>query len=213
MDNYGGFNLIRSLDDTTARDSNLGTMQDFNHFIDEINLINIPLQGRSFTYSNKRPNPTFSKLDKALLSSHWNDYGVSYDLRDLPATASDHVPLMLRLSPHVNPLRRTFRFETFWLNYTNIQEIVATAWESVTIQNPVRRMQQKIYAIQRTLRSWAQEKFQKRDTFLSRSKWVLRQLNTAEERRELNSVEFRLRISIREHIFILAADQETRWKQ
>lgn len=45
------------------------------------------------------------------------------------------------------------------------------------------------------------------------SKWILQQLDRVEERREHNSVEFRLRITLREHIRNLAADKEAKWKQ
>lgn len=109
----GDFNLFRDITDTTGEVRNLRTMLDFNNFIDDIGLFEVQLQGRAFTWSNKRPSPTFSKLDRVLLSSHWNDCDASFDLRDLPATASDHVPLMLRITPHINPPKRHFKFEIF----------------------------------------------------------------------------------------------------
>src|ERR1039457_7122972 len=63
----GDFNLLRSAEDTTANVQNLGTMLDFNNFIDESGIIDVPLQGRKFTWSSRRPQPTFSKLDRIFL--------------------------------------------------------------------------------------------------------------------------------------------------
>lgn len=116
----GDFNLLRDIEDTTRAVRNLGSMMEFNNFIADANLIEAPLRGRTYTWSSKRPVPTFSKLDRAFISYHWNSSGASYDLKDLPTTASDHAPLLLTIKPHSNPIKRRFRFETFWLKYPEI---------------------------------------------------------------------------------------------
>lgn len=140
----GDFNLLRSELDTTSQVTNIGTMQDFNNFIDEAGLFETPLQGRTFTWSNKRPRPTFSKLDRVLLSGHWNTFGASVTLGDLPTTASDHAPLSLRLKPHVDRGKKQFKFENFWLKYDGIQEVVQSAWNSVVNTDPAKNIQYKI---------------------------------------------------------------------
>lgn len=91
--------------------------------------------------------------------------------------------------------------------------MITRAWHSISCNNPVTRIQKKIAATRRELKKWATEKFRKRDTYLSTSKWVLQQLDRVEECRTLNTHEFGLRIQLREHIFQLASDQEARWKQ
>jgi hypothetical protein len=40
----------------------------FNDIIDELRLNEVPLQGQKFPYSNGRPQPTLSRLDRAFLS-------------------------------------------------------------------------------------------------------------------------------------------------
>lgn len=117
----GDFNLFRSLDDTSAVVRNLGTLQAFNQLIHETGVVEVPLAGRTFTWSSKRPNPTFSKLDRAFLSDHWIQLGATYTLQDLTATVSDHAPLALTVKPHTNPSRRSFRFELFWLRYQEVK--------------------------------------------------------------------------------------------
>lgn len=77
------------------------------------------------------------------LTDHWNDYGASYDLTDLPATASNHIPLILRIKPHYNPHKRLFKFEIFWLKYEDMKGVVQRAWSIVTTQNPVVWFQKK----------------------------------------------------------------------
>lgn len=210
----GDFNLYRNIEDTTGNIRNLGLLAAFNSFISNTNLLEVPLQGKEFTWSNKRPTPTFSKLDRTFISCHWNTLGTTHTLHDLPTCASDHTPLVLNIKPHINPQRKNFRFETFWLKHQEIHDVVATAWQAPTgSTNPVRNFNQKIGTVQKALTRWARQKFCSRDTYLRRSKWVLRQLDRVEELRHLNSIEFRLRIRLREHIFTLARDKELRWKQ
>lgn len=127
----GDFNMHREHNDTTANTRNLGIMLEFNRLISDEGLEEVPLQGRSFTWSNKRPIPTFSKLDRALISEHWRQHGTSNALTDLPATASDHTPLMLTIKPHIHPRTRRFRFELYWLRHRDIGSVVQEAWNSV----------------------------------------------------------------------------------
>lgn len=150
------------------------------------------------------------------MSCHWNSYGITNSLQDLPSGASDHTPLLLNIKPHDNPPKKKFRFEIFWLKHQEIHGVVAAAWASLPSNiytNPVKNFQEKVAIVRKELHRWARKKFCKRDTYLRRSKWILRQLDRVEELRQLNTTEFRLRIRLREHIFELARDKELRWKQ
>lgn len=67
------FNLVRDLNETTGGSRNLGSILEFNHLMEELELWEVPLQGQEFTWSSKRPTPTFYKIDRILLSQHWNN--------------------------------------------------------------------------------------------------------------------------------------------
>lgn len=62
----GDFNLVRWLVDRTGDMRGFGLMSEFNDLIGELQLIDVPIKNRKFTWSNKRPAPTMSKLDRAL---------------------------------------------------------------------------------------------------------------------------------------------------
>jgi exonuclease III len=59
----GDFNLLRDTSESTSYNPNIHRMIEFNDMIDDLDLNEIQLFDRSFTWSNKRPNPSFSKLD------------------------------------------------------------------------------------------------------------------------------------------------------
>ncbi|XP_078174446.1 uncharacterized protein LOC144568092 [Carex rostrata] len=96
--------------------------------IHELDLFDVPLVGRKFTWSNKRPAPTFSRLDRIFISPHWNSMGASYGMHDASTTASDHTPLLLIVKPHLNNPRRNFKFENYWLKHPEINTVVQNAW-------------------------------------------------------------------------------------
>jgi hypothetical protein len=64
----GDFNIIRDLSDTTATNPNTHSMLAFNTFIADLELQKLTLFSRQYMWSNKRPTPSFSRLDRMLLS-------------------------------------------------------------------------------------------------------------------------------------------------
>ena len=44
----------------------------FNTIIESLDLREIELSGRKFTWANAMPNPTFEKLDRVLASVEWD---------------------------------------------------------------------------------------------------------------------------------------------
>lgn len=149
----GDFNLFRSTNDTTSGSINLGTMKEFNNTIELLELLEIPLVGRNYTWSSKRLTPTFLKLDWVLISSHWNSMGASYSLQDAPTTASDHTQLILDIRTHHNISRRSFKFETYWLRNTQTREVVQKAWAAAPVtQNYIKKLKGKIEETRKKLR-------------------------------------------------------------
>lgn len=67
----GDFNVVRYPGEHwgTIRLSN--QMQQFNRFIQECELIDLPLRGASYTWTNNQDRRVCSRLDQFLLSSDW----------------------------------------------------------------------------------------------------------------------------------------------
>ena len=65
----GDFNLVRWMIDRSGDYRNDPLMDMFNDFISQAGLVDIPIKNRSYTWSNKRPIPSFSKLD-IMFTSH-----------------------------------------------------------------------------------------------------------------------------------------------
>lgn len=60
----GDFNLITSAEDKNNGNLNRAMMGRFRRLINELELKELPLQGRKFTWSNQQDTPTLVKLDR-----------------------------------------------------------------------------------------------------------------------------------------------------
>ena len=59
----GGFNFYRSLEDRNRAGGNLADTLIFNDAIGHLGPIELPLKGRSFTWSNMQTDPLLEQLD------------------------------------------------------------------------------------------------------------------------------------------------------
>ena len=110
----GDFNLIYQAEDKNNSNLNRHLMASFKAVIDDLNLKEIGLNGRHFTWSNEQDNPTLTRIDKLFCTLDWELTFPTCFLHSLPSLMSDHTPLLLQGElEHCH--NRTFRFENFWV--------------------------------------------------------------------------------------------------
>jgi endonuclease/exonuclease/phosphatase family metal-dependent hydrolase len=93
----GDFNLIYKEDDKKNVFCNRAMMGRFRKFIDDTSLIDLPLIGRKYTWSNHQVSPTLVRLDRDLCSSEWEVVFPNNLLQSAAFEDSDHCPLVLGL--------------------------------------------------------------------------------------------------------------------
>ena len=71
------------------------TMRRFAYIIDDLGLVDLPLQGRVFTWSGGLNNQSWARLGRFLVSPSWLDQFNGVIQRRLPCPVSDHFPLLL----------------------------------------------------------------------------------------------------------------------
>lgn len=93
-------------------------MQEFRHFLNRMQLIDITLEGNSYTWSNSRLNNNNiqRKLDRTLATTEWRDYYQQATLYTLYTIGYDHSPLLLQLSKEEKK-NSPFRFEYMWIQH------------------------------------------------------------------------------------------------
>jgi len=124
----GDFNMIYSSEDKNNDNINRAMMGRFRRFINDLELKEIPLLGRRYTWSNERESPTLVKLDRVLCTNDWEDIYPESLLQSQATEMSDHCPLILGLKEGILGKRR-FHFESFWPNLPGFHEAVLHSWE------------------------------------------------------------------------------------
>ena len=110
----GDFNVVRFLSERLGSNSFTATMQEFSNFILEQGLIDLPLQGGAFTWSNSREVASKARLDRFLFSVDREDKFPMVSQRQMSRLFSDHFLIVLE-GGSFQRRSRPFRFENMWL--------------------------------------------------------------------------------------------------
>lgn len=112
----GDFNLIYKMEDKNNENLNRAMMGWFRKFINDISLIDIPLVGCKYTWSNNQLSPTLVRLDRVLCTADWEALFPSNLLQSASSEDSDHCPLIFGLRSRSSGKRR-FHFDLFGQNW------------------------------------------------------------------------------------------------
>ena len=158
----------------------------FRRFVNEMELKEIPLLGRRYTWSNERASPTLVKLDRVLCTTDWEDLYPNCILQSHATEMSDHCPLVLGLKVGVKG-RRRFHFESFWTRLPGFLDMVKSSWdEPVQTSCPLECFSIKLKRLTRALQSWGAKRVGHIKTQLALAREVLHRLEVAQDRRTLS---------------------------
>lgn len=97
-----------------------------------------------------------SALIRVLVSTDWESLFPACFLRALPATVSDHCPLLLSTS-FCFGVKKRFRFETFWPKLDGFLDAVRRGWKDDTGRSdPLRKLDYLLRSTSKALQSWSQ---------------------------------------------------------
>jgi len=84
--------MMYSAEDKNNDNLNRAMMGRFRRFVNDVDLKEVPLIGRRYTWSNEREAPTLVKLDRVLCTSNWEDTFSDCILQSQASQISDHFP-------------------------------------------------------------------------------------------------------------------------
>ena len=127
----GDFNLTRAPSDKNTTSFNSSLASRFNQMIDDLQLIELPLLDRLFTWTNKRAEPTLARLDRAFFTMEFGNVFPGSTLTSGHRPTSDHTPILASIQTNI-PKPSIFRLERSWLLDPSFLHAVLPSWQSVS---------------------------------------------------------------------------------
>lgn len=179
----GDLNVVRCMEEKQEATSVSGSMGAFSTFIDEMELVDLPLQGGGYTWSGGR---AMSRIDRFLVTRDWKGHFSHVAQLRLHHPVSDHWPILLD-SGGIRRGLSPFQFEKMWLLPKGFREKVRGWWDSYTVLgNPSCRLAQKLKLLKSNLRQWNREVFRQLQTQKANILTILQGLDEKEDRGTLS---------------------------
>ena len=160
-------------------------MYDFSDFISVNGLVDTPLAGGNFTWTNNREVHSMSRIDRFLFSADWVEDGVNISQKRLFRLYLDHFPVLLEFGSIQK--RRPFRFENLWLKVEGFVDRVRLWWESYSIDGtPNFVFATKLKALKADLKNWNEVEFGNISWQKKQLQEVLRELDEVADSRPLS---------------------------
>lgn len=150
----GDFNMIIWAEDKNNSRIHRRQMGQFRCLLNDLELKELHLHGRLFTWSNERLHRTLEHIDWVFVSVEWEDaYPNSY-LHSLYSACSYHAPLLLQLNAFLRS-RKRFHFESICVCYTGFLKVILEAWHCPLVEaDPFRRLDYMLRNTAQALQHW-----------------------------------------------------------
>lgn len=209
----GDFNLIAAAADKNNSRVNRRLMNAFRNKINELELKELYLFGRRYTWSSEQQFPTLVKSDRVPVSTEWEDAFPDAHLQALSSSSSDHCALLLSCGETPQG-RRRFRFETFWTKLEDFDQVVADSWQqTVESTDPYVILYVKMARLAMSLCSWGQKKISRFRLQLQIANELIFRFDVAQENRLLSPLERRFRAILKGRCLALASLERIRVRQ
>ncbi|XP_030941311.1 uncharacterized protein LOC115966107 [Quercus lobata] len=152
----GDFNVIRFGSERLGAGRFTCCMNDFSDFISLHGLMDNPLEGGLYTWSNSN---SASRIDRFLFSPVLVEYFTHFSQKRLPRVLSDHFPILWESGSHRRG-RIPFRFENIWLKAKGFLDKMKSWWENYHFQRtPSYILAKKLIALKTDLKKWNETNF------------------------------------------------------
>jgi hypothetical protein len=206
------FNLIRSPENRNWPGGDTNEMLLFNDIIHHLDLIEVPLKDRAFTWSNMQNNCLLEKPDWVFTSSNWTLAFPNTMAYSLSHVISGHVSYVIQMESTV-PKSNIFMFENYWVSFPDFLPTVEQLWNMpVHKDNAALIISAKFKALRRGLKAWSRD-LSKLNKLINNSSYVLGLIDGLAEQRPLSFVERNFRKQLKIHLLNLLEAKRVYWKR
>ena len=209
----GDFNYIRGPDNRNKPGGNPNDMITFNDIIRSNQLIELPIKGRAYTWSNMQIDPLLEQLDWFLTSNNWTSSYPNTLVVPLGKPVSDHIPCVVKIETSI-PRSKIFRFESYWTEHPGFFELVQSVWSRTFkhTSNAATLLARKFKALRYELKRWS-KRISKLTVAIDNSNLALANLDAIENIRALSTPEQNFRTILKRHLLRLLGYQRQYWQK
>ncbi|GKE63152.1 RNA-directed DNA polymerase, eukaryota [Tanacetum coccineum] len=155
---FGDLNVVRRIKDIFNSQVNVREMVEFNGFINNMKLIEIPTGGRKFTRVSD-DGLKFSKLYRFLLNENFNDLWGNPSVVALDRKLLDHCPMVIKdVELDFGP--KPFRIFNVRMEEPDFISVIEEAWrKDVRSSRPDCVFRDRLKNIKASLKIWSTERF------------------------------------------------------
>lgn len=179
-------------------------MDKFGEFIGRWSLIDSPLKGAKYTWSNCREVPSLSRLDRFLYFIEWEELFPRRSQSSLPRLVSDHSPIVLE-SVWGKGGPSPFKVEEVWFNEPDFMDLVKQVWTQTQYSgNPSRIFALKLKNLKSQLKAWSNLSVEYFKEECKKCLVKIKEIDLLEESRSLSQEERVSRDLCRKEFMIIA---------
>jgi hypothetical protein len=208
----GDFNFIRSHENRNKPGGDVHEMFLFNEIIGHLGLLELPIKGRCYTWSNMQASPLLEQLDWFFTSSNWvSDYPNSLVL-PLARMGYDHVPLVVNIDTNI-PKAHIFHFDNYWVDLPGFADYVKASWNKSTRKSYSSAvLVGKLKTLRYDLKKWHMS-LAKLKGLIENCNKVILLLDNLEEKRPLFRAEFNFKRIVKLHLESLLLAECNYWRK
>ena len=195
----GDFNFYRLLSNRNKPGGCLSDMFIFNDAIGHLGLVELPLKGRAFTWSNMQADPLLEQLDWFFTSPNWMIDYPNAEVLPMAKITSDHIPCKVAISTSM-PRSNIFRFENYWVEQEDFLETVQNSWLTApNMHTATRTISSKFKSLRSALKMWSKG-ISNLKLLIGNCNLVICFLDSLEDRRGLFNLEINLRAAVKRQL-------------
>lgn len=130
---------------------------EFQSYLDKFDLVDLPLKGGKWTWSNKREKPSFSIINQFLISSDLVLKLSGLNQKVFYRPISNHFPILLD-SNGIQWGPSSFRIDNKWFKNSKFREMIAYVWNSTFCNGTVSFIiATKLSRLKNEIKSWTKK--------------------------------------------------------